>query len=351
MHRVVNYGSALQAYALQRFLSAQGYDNEIIDYRFAPKPAGAKNRLRYLLRRGFIKHRKFRCFWEDNYALSARTYWNKGELSEDTCRYDIYMTGSDQVWNPDHGGGELTFMFDFVKSTGARKVSYAASFSASRIPVDKAAVYAECLSAYSSLSVREENALPIVERLAGKECSWVCDPTMLLAADEWHALGDRSGIDVGKPYVLFYILTYAYDPFPQINAVIDKVQKHFKGRKCVFLDGRIRDGGRADSVVAGNLSPYDFLKLVENAGFVVTTSFHGTAFAINFRKPFYSVVHPDTGRDDRMVSLLRRVGLGHRAIRYDKDFVFEPMSYGREVEEHIAGFIEESKAFISGALS
>lgn len=130
-----------------------------------------------------------------------------------------------------------------------------------------------------------------------------------------------------------------------------KVQKHFKGRKCVFLDGRIKDRRRADSAVAGNLSPYDFLNLVENAGFVVTTSFHGTAFAINFRKPFYSVVHPDTGRDDRMASLLRRVGLGHRAIRYDRDFVFEPMSYGREVEEHIAGFIGESKAFISGALS
>ncbi len=351
MHKVINYGSALQAYALQRFLRDNGFENEIIDYLFSPRPQSVKDWIRYIVKCDFIKDIKFRRFWKKNYILSQKTIRKKCELSEKSCKYDIYLTGSDQVWNPNHQGDEQTFMFDFIKSPDKKIFSYASSFSTAKIPEDVFPIYKKLLSRYKAISVREETALPLIEQLTGKNGTWVCDPTLLLNKAEWSDLGNRSRLKLQKPYVLFYILTYTYNPYPYINHIITKIQDEFKGMRCVFLNGRFADRKRMNSIVINNIDPCDFVSLVANAHFVVTTSFHGTAFAINFRKPFYSIVQADIKLDDRMCSLLRKVGLEKRAVLYDRDFFFEKMDYDSSVESRISHFINDSKYFLEDTLN
>lgn len=351
MHRVVNYGSTLQAYALQHFLFEQGYDNEIIDYQFAPKPLNLKDWFRYILKGNFIKYIKFKQFWKSNYILSSQTYKNRNKLTESSCKYDIYLTGSDQVWNPKHNGNELTFMFDFIKNSKYKKIAYAASFSTGKITDEKTAQYKTWLSHYETISVREKNAIALVRQITGKDGIWVCDPTLLLDKATWNKLGEKSQLKINKPYILFYILTYAYNPYPQINNIINRIQDEFKGKLSIFLDGKISDKKRDNSIVISNISPYDFIYLIKNADFIVTTSFHGTAFAINFRKPFYSVIQSNTTLDDRMYSLLDKVGLKQRAILYDNDFQYNNMEYDINIEQNINKFVTHSKHFLTKILN
>lgn len=351
MHKVVNYGSALQAYALQRFLTDNRIKSEIIDYIFTNKPHGIKNWIRYIVKCDFLKDIKFRAFWRENYILSKRSFSQRNELTEDKCKYDIYLTGSDQVWNPNHEGFELTFMFDFIKSPIAKKISYASSFSTCVIPEIYKAKYRELLSKYSSISVREGNALHLIKELTGENATWVCDPTLLLSKEIWKDLGNRAKIRIKQPYILFYILTYAYNPYPEIEKIIHQIQKQFPGKKYVFLNGKVTDRKRLNSIVINNVSPYDFISLIERAEFIVTTSFHGTAFAVNFRKPFYSIIQSDLTLDDRMYSLLDKVGLKKRAICYDKEMNFENMEYISDVESKIKDFTDISKKYLLNSLN
>ena len=350
MHRVVNYGSALQTYALQRFLKEKGFESEIIDFVFTNTPHGLKNWLRYLFKCNFISSIKFRKFWKENYILSKQCYKTKKELSDASCKYDIYLTGSDQVWNPNHNGEELTFMFDFIKSPTAIKVSYASSFSNSVIPQHMGKKYSELLSQYSTISVREEKALGLIKNLTGKDAAWVCDPTLLIGKEVWLKLAQKTKITIKEPYVLFYILTYAYNPYPEIERIIRQIQEKYKGCRFVFLNGKVSDKWRHNSVVVNNISPYEFISLIEKAEFVVTTSFHGTAFAINFRKPFYSIIQSNLLLDDRMYSLLHRLGLENRAVRYDNELKFEEMKYDSEVEKQISEFIYTSQEILIKSL-
>lgn len=350
MHRVVNYGSALQTYALQNFLNEKGFESEIIDFVFTNKPHGLKNWLRYLVKCNFICAIKFRKFWNENYILSKKCYKTKDELSDASCKYDIYLTGSDQVWNPNHNGDELTFMFDFIKSPTAIKISYASSFSASVVPQCMEKKYSKLLTQYSTISVREEKAVGLIKRLTGKDAAWVCDPTLLIDKEIWQKLAQRAKLTIKGPYVLFYILTYAYNPYPEIEHIIKQIQEKYKGYRFVFLNGKVSDKRRHNSIVINNISPYEFISLIENAEFVVTTSFHGTAFAINFRKPFYSIIQSNLLLDDRMYSLLHRLGLDNRAVCYDKELKFEEMKYDSEVEKLIYDFIHTSQKVLFESL-
>lgn len=341
MHKVINYGSALQAFALQQFLLNQKYSTEIIDYLYYPRIKTIKDYIRFIIKRKYLKYLKFKTFWKKHYILSSTSYNNKSDLTEAKCQYDIYVTGSDQVWNPMHQGEECAFMFDFI-GKDKKKISYAASFSTGNIPDEVKKIYAEYLSQYRAITVRERNAVDIIKQITEKNAPVVCDPTLLLNRKDWAELDKLAKIKINEPYILAYILTYAYDPYPYINHIIEKVQNALN-MKVVFLDGKIKDKLRTNSIIINSAGPYDFLSLISNASFVITTSFHGTAFSINYRKPFYSIIQSDLAFDSRMYSLLETVGLEDRALSYNKDFTFRNMAYSSCIEDKIESFVEYSK--------
>ena len=192
MHKVVNYGSALQAYALQRVIEKLGYDCEIIDYVYPneyhlsqyPKLPAWKSWVLFLIQMlyGFPQKKRiklFERFYKDYLKLSPVCYKSREQLQGNPPHYDIYVTGSDQVWNPKSIVEDTSFMLSFVRND-VHKISYAASFATDSIPDRFRGLYKAYLDMYSAISVREKNGIEIIRNLIEKKSELVLYPTILL---------------------------------------------------------------------------------------------------------------------------------------------------------------------------
>lgn len=359
MHKVLNYGSVLQAYSLQRYLSEAGYRNELINYIF---PNGATKRKRTLkqkikhviLNLGYgnfhkIKLRKFNQFYKNYYICSDHKYESPDELKQAHFNYDIYMTGSDQVWNPKHIKNDNSFFLDFADDSKP-KMSYAASFSVDSIDNTLQDRYTKYLSRYNFISVREAAGVNIVLNLTHKQAELTCDPTLLLSKKDWMELIKKDKPLIKEPYILIYALRYSYNPYPEINKIISDIQNILKLR-LVFLDGSMSDLFRKNSSVIKNAGPIDFLNLITNASFIITTSFHGTAFALNMEIPFYSVISR-TNHDTRLSDLLKMIGADNRCIYHDdNDIKYELEMDFSKIRTNLNSFREISKNYLTSSIS
>ena len=322
MHRIINYGSALQAYATLKSVSMLGYKAELIDYVFPNKKknlslsAKIKN---FVFRSVLIlfhgnKKKRFNLFYNKYYNCSQQ-FQTPAELKNASLSYDILLTGSDQVWNPIHTEDDLSFLLSFSTDNTA-KVSYASSFSKSVLPDEYKVVYAKHLKEYKHISVRENSGINIVQELIGKKPFCACDPTLLLSKKEWTDLAQQGEQLVKDKYILLYILTYAYNPYPEILNIIEYVKKK-ANLPVVILDGSLSTNRIEGALNIKCAGPLEFLRLIKDAEFVVTTSFHGTAFSLNFEKPFFSVLSNNSKSDTRILDLLTAVGAKERALIYN----------------------------------
>lgn len=331
MHRVLNFGSALQAYALQRTLFKLGFDNEIIDYIFPPKESkntynsNIVNRVLVFVRNALMgfptkkKAKKFNYFYKENYILSA-TQYDKYNIQHAPPCYDVYMTGSDQVWNPKHIKDDINFLLAFAP-TGKPRVSYASSFAANYLPAQYVEEYKKYLSEYDTISVRESTGVAIVKQLTGKEATVCCDPTLLLDKGGWDEIENKSDLRLKKKYILVYALYYMFDPYPELLRIIDYVQMKL-GMKVIYLNGRKEDAFRRNSIVYKAGGPEDFIRLVKNAEFVITTSFHGVVFSVLYNKPFLGIVKDGNDSDSRITSLLKELHSLKCQVAYDAKINF-----------------------------
>ena len=363
MHRVLNAGSALQAYALQRKVQELRYNCEIIDYVFPnSRYLGeesllnrTKKKMRLFMKNvlfgfsDFVRRRRFQAFYDRYFSLSPRTYATCEDIHNNPPTYDIYLTGSDQVWNPLHVKDDTTFLLSFCKEKNASRISFASSFSTARIPENLKDLYAEYLASYNRISVRENSGISLIKGLTGKKAEVVCDPTLLLDGNEWGELAENSLIQIEQPYILAYKLTYAFNPYPQIDKMIAQIQAQLK-LPVVYLYGRLADYRKNNARVIKNAGPCEFIGLFKQANFVVTTSLHGTAFALNFSVPFYSVIENKPEKDSRILSLLGLAGAHDRALTIDDDDIkVGPMDY-TPITQALIKLRNRSSAFLREAL-
>ena len=331
--RVNNYGAELQAYATQAILNKLGYNAEIIDYLFyknplhkktkASKPSfnhSLKKRLSEKLypiiarlkaktstESNMNREKRFDKFHTENTRMSP-TYSTMDELYAAQNDYDVYMVGSDQVWNPGIYSSLLPYMLTFAPE-GKKKIAYASSFGVSEIPQAQQWLYKKYLPKFSSIGVREKNAVEIVKELGGKDATWVLDPTLLLNKEDWLKVAS-SAYENKNNYILLYELT----PCPYIL----ELAKYFKEKKgmeivriCKNTAVEDNDSSIENIIDAG---PADFLRLFANAGMVITNSFHGTAFSINFGKEFYTITPARKHNNSRQRSILELFKLQDRLI-------------------------------------
>ncbi len=360
MHKVLNYGSALQAYALQHHISSTGNDAELIDYIFPNgkrKSAGSikatiinsvANALVYFPKKR--KKQRFAAFYDSYFNCSKEQFNSPEELMEFKPEYDVLITGSDQVWNPKHIKDDLSFFLPFAGKE-MPKYSYGSSFSTATIPDTLSETFRKNLMRYNQISVREKSGLEIVKNLTGKEADFVCDPTLLLTKEEWSAMADKADNKFQFPkgkYILVYLLRYAYDPYPAVTDIINKIQEELQ-LPIVVLDPSLSESKFKNSTNVRDAGPLEFLKLVRDAAFVVTSSFHGTAFSLNLEVPFFSIIKERGRFDTRMTDLLDRAG-ADRDIVYNAsvDKPFE-MDY-TTVSKNIADFRDKSKEFINSIM-
>ena len=155
-----------------------------------------------------------------------------------------------------------------------------------------------------------------MNNLIGVDAPVTLDPTLLVSKDEWMSVADKSRIKkkIKGPFILAYILKYSFDPYPLATDVIRKVYKKYKMPVvCIRYSVKEKLGIPGTLQLNEAISPEDFLWLFANASFVISSSFHGTAFSVNFERPFYSIVNHEID-DDRIMSLLNSLGLMNRAV-------------------------------------
>lgn len=322
MHKVLNYGSALQSYALQYAVFSLNYECEIIDYSFNNRQrlkCSIWMQIFNFLKNALLgfplekKRKKFQSFYEENYRLSNIEY-NSITIKEHPPQYDIYMVGSDQVWNPIHINGDDVFLLSFVDAAKP-KVSFASSFATTVLPEKQIGMYKKYLNRFDFISVRETQGKEIITQLINRDAFVACDPTLLLPVDIWDKISDQSTLKLPSQYILVYELNYMFDPYPEIVHIINEVQKRL-AIPVVFLDGRKEYAFFRNSRLIKSSGPSDFIKLIKNASFVITTSFHGTIFSTLYDKPLYGVVKNLEGGDSRIKSYLHIVGGENSVISY-----------------------------------
>lgn len=335
MHKVQNFGSALQAYALQYVINRMGYESELIDYTYPNmehcayqntivdfRAVGISKMLRIIGSKIIRRLKKqpvnlFCKFYESYFHCSEHAYNTILELKQNPPSYDIYMTGSDQVWNPTYIGFDTNYLLDFAPPS-SKKVSYAASFATSDIPNPFNCIYSSKLKEYNHISVREDAGRNLIKRMTERDAEVVCDPTLLLNKEEWGNIAKRSIFQTSKQYLLVYIVGYAYNPYPQIYNYIKRVNDKLN-LPIIFINTKIGPlKGKYKVINVPNIGPNEFLYLIQNASFIITDSFHGTAFALNFNRRFISCVKSKNGGDSRIIDLLKNVGAEKRAMAYDK---------------------------------
>lgn len=368
--KVNNYGAELQAYATQAVLKKLGWDAEIIDYLFYKNPDFKKTkRSKPLFPMGLTKKAKeflypildrmkskqegeasrlrksrFAEFHRQNTSLS-RTYKTIDDLYSDSLDYDVYMVGSDQVWNPGIYSSIEPYFLTFAPK-GKKRISYASSFGVSEIPLVAQPFYKNCLNQMDAISVRENNAVGMIERLSGRKACWVLDPTLLLTAHDWKQVASTQ-YEEKKDYVLIYELT----PCPYIAELAKHIAQKW-GLRIVRIckNAAIEDKDeRIENVI--DAGPAEFLELFEKAAYVVTNSFHGTAFSVNFSKPFYTVIPKRKNNNSRQQSLLGMLGLEDRMILENSPFpnLEVPIDYGK-VNTLLNGQRSKSVEFLRKAI-
>ena len=302
-----NHGARLQCYALVKHLQKQGHTVEVIDYRpdymrdpelwywpgFSLKQ-WAKLFLQFSYRRrNVLRHQSFDEF-SKKYIPLTRIYHNIEELREDPPKADMYMAGSDQIWNTTfRNGTDPGYYLDFG-SKDVRRESFAASFATTEIVPSAREFVKENLKRFDKITVREQSGLKILEDL-GYHGTLQDDPVFMLSAEEWDEIADGTG--EGEKYVLVY-------DFYADKKIKKEAQLIAAEKKCkVYAIGPM-DLPYADKNFVCS-SPETFVALIKNATYVVSNSFHGTVFAMIYHVPFKVVDRPD-GLNVRMHDLLER---------------------------------------------
>lgn len=337
MHKVINYGSVLQAYATQEIVRKLGYECEIIDYDFpnswqfsrgiSQNRLSLKSRISKALhiRKAYDKEPKLLRFIH-NHLLLSKEFKSVEDLQADPPLYDVYMTGSDQVWNYNFTKGDPTFFLSFAPADRP-KIAFSSSFAVDSIPKEQRTEISERLKTYSSISVRETRGQAIVKDLIGRDVPVTLDPTLVLDREDWNKLIKTS--KKKEEYIFLYMLDYAYNPAPYIYDLVRYVQE-CKGL-IVYSNIEIpKSLGISYHSVAG-AGIEEFIQLIRDSSLVITSSFHGVSFAVNFGVPLMAVVPQETRSDTRLTSLLEKLALHNSIIK--KNTPFEALSFGEYDEE------------------
>ena len=339
-HHYYNYGTMLQALALQEKVEQLGYQAELIDFkqdnslsryemlklRIKRMPVYIKERKKYRAladSREKIKEKNelFEQFYKTYLHVGKKKYTTTQQLMENPPVYDGYVVGSDQTWNPFVANSPEAFFLPFVENK-SKKGSYGPSLAVKSLSDEKEKEYRKKLSNFSFLSCREQDGAQLLSRITQKEVKCVLDPTLLLSAKEW---GKYCEFEIPKePYILVYFLG---EKSEHIRAV-EKIQK-LTNWKIISLPAAYLEMENNDyKKVWGG--PKEFLSLIRGAALICTDSFHGTMFSINFQRNFFSFCKSsdseESSENSRLYSALNIFGLSNRIIHNMDNLTAEDIS-------------------------
>lgn len=333
-HFVYNCGAALQCYALQKVLKKMGHTPKVINYKpwhlhnkythfknpfeyyKNTRPIGGrKEGLKAFLnamktwRHSFkakINDKKFKVF-RDNYFDETRLYRTIAALRKSPPQCDFFISGSDQVWNPylTNGKPDAAYFLDFGNEHQGR-MTYAIGTDVKELEKHQDELKS-LIQHFDSISLREKQSLPLLEKLSKKETEFHIDldPTLLLEEEDFSPL-ESTEVAMDEPFILMYTM-----PDSSAEATRYAAMELGKKENMPVIDIAMRRVKRNNEMLEPHVaSPEEFLYYLKHAKYVYTNSFHGTAFSVIYNKQFMAIPHRKTGH--RVIELLEKLNLENR---------------------------------------
>ena len=319
-HASHNYGSMLQAWALQQYLNTHGHEAETINlrikaqqdmYNFPLKPVKGKLRsfIKSIINPLWLYHacrkwNRYERFLADNLRLTNKIYNNWEDIVSDlpSLGYQCLITGGDQIWNMNCKDFDKSYFLP-GKLSDIKKISYSPSSGnfLSKITEEQKAFMKNTLSDYSNISVRETSMQPFMAKLLNRDVEVAVDPTLLLQSNEYEKFIS------GKPMVQGKYIFY-YSPRRILNAerLALKISRHIGLPIITAFPNSL---GNKGFKVCPEVGPVEFLNLLKNASLVIGKSFHLVVFSLLFHKDFIAI---NGDADARMKSILTKLNIPER---------------------------------------
>lgn len=336
-HWATNYGAVLQTYALSQALKSRSSEVDIVDYY----PKKYKNNYFNVIRARNLRQIKKRIKdvskdrviedFRKKHLKRTRYYSSDNQLKRKLSEYDCYICGSDQVWNMSfilHGELKRTFVYflDFVPA-GKIKASYAASFGTVRCDGRLRDGIKEALDTFDFISVRENTGLEILNDIGINNGVVVPDPTLLLDASRYEALLDDTTTREG---------TFVYMLHNRDNDASQIIE---------YIKSRNEKIYKSDSE-----SVEQWLANIKYADRVITNSFHGVVFSILFEKPFMAILINGSGMNDRLTTLIQKLGLESRIFDGDVSAMDKPIDW-QNVKDRLNDFRKSGYDYLDKVLN
>lgn len=362
-----NFGSVLQVYALCASVNKLGYDAEVVwqsgnlskNYDLRPNKLfniGVKMLLHPKLAISLIKlvltkkkapidptkNQLFDEFVANNFK---RAFYSHDELVKvaSTDFYYKFICGSDQVWVTTTLYPDPMMYLRFAPRK--KRVAYAPSLGRDYIPNYNKKVLRHYINDIDFVSVREDNGQFLIKELTGKNVPVVADPTLLINSSEWNHL--RASLETPQHYALCYFLD---EPCDEVKDAICKYAKN-TNKKVVVL-GRIENlDMSSDDIIRPAAGPGEFLTLISKADMVITDSYHGMLFAINYHKLFWAVERAYTEYDQssRQLTILSRLGIENRYQKSNFNFTDLEIDYST-IQSKMDDFVSFSLNYLKTSL-
>ncbi len=331
IHLGFNFGSVLQSIATNRIFKSLGFSSILINYipdrvtyaryfnkmfsgiiPFVKKTINLPN---------FARNNRVYGSYLSKYCTLSSPIYDKDDFAKKCPIADFYVTGSDQVWNSKHNEGFNDRYYFAQLPEEAVRISFASSIGETSLSEEHTQRIKKLLSNYKAISVREESAKKLIEGM-GLQATHLLDPTFMLKREEWQEY--MSQRIVKEEYLLIYTPYNTVDK----KAIFDAARAIAKerGLKIITFSWNWCNDKMADRTIK-YASPGDFLSLVYYANYVITNSFHGTAFSVNLNKQF-SVFMP-SAFSTRISSIIELCGLQNRMVsdNFSIEQSREPIDY------------------------
>ena len=286
---------------------------------------------------------KFDKFTNERFKLTKMKYHSFEDLQNNVPIADIYIAGSDQIWNTySQNGNDPAFYLEFAPK-GSLRASYAASFSTPQLNIKSEEKVKNWLSKFDFISVREKTGLDILKKIGINEAQEVVDPVFLIEKDIWTKLAKNAVKNRNK-----YILVYDQENNSSIKKFARELAKKFNLK--IFAIETLYPMFYANRRLK-NIGPEEFLGLIQNCEICLTNSFHGLAFSLIFNKEFLLFPRTHQNVNSRMIDLLSSLDLKDKIIdNVNNKSPVKKINYN-EVNLKLEKKIELSRSFIDKVLS
>ncbi len=348
-HDAHNYGAVLQAFALKKYLKSKGAEVKIINYHHKNLPYGFPKKRKiekknisniykhlYSKKSHYLRWERFEAFINELIDYDITTYMSEEDLSK--LDIDVWISGSDQIWNSDITKGLNKGYFLNFPTKGI-KTTYAVSMGIQKLDEEYEKEFKEFINQIDFISVREDALKVYAEKFTDKPIQKVVDPTLLLEKQDYEELyRDRL---IKEDYLLIYTL----GPDERLKVIAEKIAKE---RNLKIIEINDYKMPKYFCTQISDAGPHEFVTLFRDASYVITNSFHGTIFSIINEKEFITFTR--LNRNSRMESLLEMAGLKDRLIANVEEIEKVKEIDYTQVKNNIKIQVEKSKEFINKSI-